>query len=45
MQKLLLMLLIVASLFGCANVAIGPVDHECHVNPTRSHGSGCEDYP
>jgi len=44
-RKLVLMLLIAAGLVGCAGAALGPVDHECHPNPTRSYGSGCEDYP
>jgi hypothetical protein len=38
-----LMLIIAASLAACGDVVIGPVDHECHVNPGRSQGSGCDD--
>jgi uncharacterized protein YceK len=44
MKKLVLMLLVAAALSGCAKLALGPVDHECHGNPARSWGSGCEDY-
>jgi hypothetical protein len=44
MKKLVLMLLVAAALAGCAKLALGPVDHECHANPARSWGSGCEDY-
>jgi hypothetical protein len=45
MPKLVLILLVAAGLVACAGAAIGPVDHECHGNPQRSWGSGCEDYP
>jgi hypothetical protein len=45
MKILVLLLLASAGLAGCAGVPLGPVDHECHVNPQRSWGSGCEDYP
>jgi len=41
LRKLTLMLFIAASLSGCADAAFGPVDHECHGSPFRSHGSGC----
>ena len=38
-----LWLLIAASLAGCGNVAIGPVDHSCPGNPSRGQGgSGCD---
>jgi hypothetical protein len=43
MRKFALMLIVVAALSACANAGIGPVDHECHGNPTGSQGSGCED--
>ena len=42
-ESLALMLIIAVVVSACGNVAIGPVDHECHANPARSHGSGCED--
>jgi hypothetical protein len=42
---LMLLIAIAAGLAGCAGATIGPVDHECHGNPQRSWGSGCEDYP
>jgi hypothetical protein len=38
-----LILIAVAALSACASAVIGPVDHECHGNPARSQGSGCED--
>ncbi len=41
--SLALMLIIAASLAACGDVAIGPVDHECHANPAKSQGSGCDD--
>lgn len=46
----LAVILIMAALSACGNaphgpVAVGPVDHECHGNPARSQGSGCEDNP
>jgi len=44
-ESLALLLAIAASLAACGDVAtgpIGPVDHECHGNPTRSEGSGCD---
>jgi hypothetical protein len=37
-----LMLIIAVSLAACGDVAIGPVDHECHSNPALSQGSGCD---
>jgi hypothetical protein len=43
MRYIALMLIVVAALSACANAVIGPVDHECHGNPARSYGSGCED--
>jgi hypothetical protein len=43
MRKFVPMLIVVAILSACANAVIGPVDHECHGNPARSYGSGCED--
>jgi hypothetical protein len=45
MRELVLIVLVAATLTGCAGATIGPVDHECHVNPQRFWGSGCEDYP
>lgn len=45
MKTLALMLVIAGALAGCAGAAVGPVDHECHGNPQKSWGSGCEDYP
>ena len=45
MKILVVLFLVTAGLAGCAGAPIGPVDHECHVNPQRSWGSGCEDYP
>jgi hypothetical protein len=49
-ERLAAMLIIAAALSACGSapsgpVVIGPVDHECHGNPARSQGSGCEDYP
>ncbi len=41
LRKPVLILVIAASLSGCADAAFGPVDHECHGSPFRSHGSGC----
>jgi hypothetical protein len=41
--RLALMLTIAASLAACGDAAIGPVDHECHSNPARSQGSGCDE--
>jgi hypothetical protein len=38
------LILMGVGLLGCATAEIRPVDHECHVNPQRSWGSGCEDY-
>jgi hypothetical protein len=43
MRKFAVMLIAVAALSACANAVIGPVEHECHGNPARSQGSGCED--
>jgi hypothetical protein len=37
------MLIIAVAISACGDVAIGPVDHECHSNPARSQGSGCDD--
>ena len=45
MKILVVLFLVTAGLAGCTGVPIGPVDHECHGNPQRSWGSGCEDYP
>jgi hypothetical protein len=43
MRQMLLALLVGAALTACGNVAIGPVDHSCTVNPTRGgDGSGCD---
>jgi hypothetical protein len=43
MRQMLLALLVGAALTACGNVAIGPVDHSCAVNPTRGgDGSGCD---
>ena len=43
MRQMLLALLVGAALTACGNVAIGPVDHSCVVNPTRGgDGSGCD---
>jgi hypothetical protein len=49
-ECLAVMLITAAALSGCGNaphgpVAAGPVDHECHGNPAKSQGSGCEDNP
>jgi hypothetical protein len=38
------MFIIAMTVSACGNVAIGPVDHECHGNPERSQGSGCDDF-
>jgi len=40
--SLALMLIIAVAISTWGNVAIGPVDHECHANPARSQGSGCD---
>lgn len=43
MRQIILGLLLAASLAACGNVAIGPVDHSCAVNPGRGgDGSGCD---
>jgi hypothetical protein len=44
MRRLTMMLIIAILLSACGNLPIGPVDHECHIDPARSQGSGCEDY-
>jgi len=49
-ERLAVTLIMAAALSACGNaphgpVAVGPVDHECHGNPARSQGSGCEDNP
>jgi hypothetical protein len=44
-QGLAMMLLVAVAVAACGTAAVGPVDHECHGNPARSQGSGCEDYP
>jgi hypothetical protein len=41
--SLALMLIIAVAVSACGDVAIGPVDHQCHANPARSQGSGCDD--
>jgi hypothetical protein len=41
-ESLALMLIIGMAASACGNVAIGPVDHGCYVNPARAQGSGCE---
>ncbi len=40
-----MMLLVAVAVAACGTAAVGPVDYECHGNPARSQGSGCEDYP
>jgi hypothetical protein len=42
--NLALMLIIAMTASACGDVVIGPVDHECHSNPARSQGSGCDDH-
>jgi hypothetical protein len=42
MRKLMMALMIAATMAGCAGGANGPVDHSCHTNPQDSQGSGCE---
>jgi hypothetical protein len=33
---------IIAALSACGDIVIGPVDHSCHVNPSKEAlGSGC----
>jgi hypothetical protein len=33
---------IITALSACGDIVIGPVDHSCHVNPSREAlGSGC----
>jgi hypothetical protein len=44
MRRLTMMLIIAVLLSACGKLALGPVDHECHIDPARSQGSGCEDY-
>jgi hypothetical protein len=49
-ESVALMLIIAMAVSACGTaatrpVAVGPVDHECHGNPARSQGSGCDDYP
>ncbi len=41
-ESLGLMVIIATAASACGNVAIGPVDHGCYVNPARAQGSGCE---
>jgi hypothetical protein len=41
-ESLALIVIIVMAASACGNVAIGPVDHGCYVNPARAEGSGCE---
>jgi len=43
-RNLILTLMAGAFLAACGQIVLGPVDHECHVDPARSQGSGCEDY-
>ncbi len=43
-RHLILTLMAGVFLAGCGKIVLGPVDHECHVDPARSQGSGCEDY-
>jgi hypothetical protein len=40
--SLALMLIIAVAVAACDTAVSGPVDHECHANPGRSQGSGCE---
>jgi hypothetical protein len=40
-----MMLLVAVTVAACGTASVVPVDHECHGNPARSQGSGCEDYP
>jgi hypothetical protein len=42
LRRLILMLIIAVCVSACGKVDIGPVDHECHVNPATSQGSGCD---
>jgi hypothetical protein len=44
MRRLTMMLIIAVLLSACGKLALGPVDHECHIDPARSQGSGCENY-
>jgi hypothetical protein len=44
MRRLTMMLIVAVALSACNTLAFGPVDHECHIDPARSQGSGCEDY-
>ncbi len=43
-QRLILMLVIAVCVSACGNRDNGPVDHECHGNPGRAQGSGCDDF-
>jgi hypothetical protein len=43
-RNLILTLMAGIFLAACGEIALGPVDQECHVDPARSQGSGCEDY-
>jgi hypothetical protein len=44
MRCLAMILLVAGGLVACDGVAIGPVDHSCHVNPQLSRGSGCSEH-
>jgi hypothetical protein len=44
MRRLTIMLIITVGVSACGDIPIGPVDHECHIDPARSQGSGCENY-
>jgi hypothetical protein len=42
MRYVAMILLVAGALAACSGVAIGPVDHTCHVNPSMGQDSGCE---
>jgi hypothetical protein len=44
MRYLTMILLVAGVLAACDGVAIGPVDHSCHSNPSLGQGSGCSEH-
>jgi hypothetical protein len=44
MRYLTMILLVAGVLAACDGVAIGPVDHSCHINPQYNQGSGCSEH-
>ena len=42
MLKVVWAILIAVAIAACNRVPIGPVEHDCPINPAKSSGSGCE---